>query len=78
MLLEKFSLCIQSKHIWKFYKIFQGDSGGPLTYKDSDGKEAVRGIVSFGHVGGCTNGYPDGFTRVTHYIQWIKDKMAMY
>ncbi|XP_043276813.1 chymotrypsin-2-like [Venturia canescens] len=42
-----------------------GDSGGPLVY---DGK--VIGIASF--VYKCGLGYPDVFTRVFEYLDWIK------
>ncbi|XP_001647783.2 chymotrypsin-2 [Aedes aegypti] len=51
-----------------------GDSGSPLV---SDRK--VIGIASFG-VGhlpgeGCAAGYPDGFTRVSHFYNWIRESM---
>ncbi|XP_076766920.1 uncharacterized protein LOC143433467 [Xylocopa sonorina] len=41
-----------------------GDSGGPLVY---NGK--LVGIVSW--VVPCAQGYPDGYTRVTHYLNFI-------
>ncbi|KXJ74327.1 chymotrypsin-2 [Aedes albopictus] len=49
-----------------------GDSGSPLV---SDGK--VIGIASFG-VGylpgeGCAAGFPDGFARVSHFYNWIRE-----
>lgn len=45
-----------------------GDSGGPLVYKG-----AVAGIVSWGRP--CALGYPDVFTRVSEYIDWIDTSM---
>ncbi|XP_044019359.1 serine protease 27-like [Aphidius gifuensis] len=42
-----------------------GDSGGPLT---SDG--TLIGLVSFGRP--CARGYPDVFTRVWTFIDWIQ------
>ncbi|XP_018403931.1 PREDICTED: chymotrypsin-2-like [Cyphomyrmex costatus] len=44
-----------------------GDSGGALTYKGD-----LAGIVSFGKWP-CASGYPDVFTRVYYYRQWIND-----
>jgi len=47
-----------------------GDSGGPLTV------EGVQvGIVSFGIVN-CPAGYPSAYTRVTEYLDWIKENTA--
>lgn len=45
-----------------------GDSGGPLAYK---GK--VAGIVSWGMP--CAIGYPDVFTRVSSFADWIEQHM---
>ncbi|XP_055531493.1 chymotrypsin-2-like [Wyeomyia smithii] len=52
--------------------ICQGDSGSPLV-KDGN----VIGIASFG-LGfppeySCAAGFPDAFTRVSHYYTWIRD-----
>ncbi|XP_053689365.1 chymotrypsin-1-like [Sabethes cyaneus] len=52
--------------------ICRGDSGSPLV---KQGK--VIGVASFG-LGfpperSCAAGFPDGFTRVSHYYTWIKD-----
>ena len=47
----------------------QGDSGGPLIINTGTGPEQV-GIVSWGY--GCAaEGYPDVYTRVSEYIDWI-------
>ncbi|XP_063710052.1 chymotrypsin BI-like [Culicoides brevitarsis] len=46
-----------------------GDSGGPLVLADT---HELVGVVSFGHVGGCEKGYPAGFTRVNHYMDWLE------
>ncbi|XP_030386356.1 serine protease 1-like [Scaptodrosophila lebanonensis] len=47
-----------------------GDSGGPLVLHDGN---RLVGITSFGSGGGCTSGAPAGFTRVTGYLDWIRD-----
>ncbi|XP_071516904.1 brachyurin-like [Panulirus ornatus] len=44
-----------------------GDSGGPLNYNG-----VTLGITSFGSAGGCQLGYPNAFTRVHHYLDWIE------
>ncbi|XP_059490106.1 brachyurin-like isoform X2 [Neocloeon triangulifer] len=51
--------------------ICYGDNGGPLTILETDGKPTLIGIAS--HVGfaGCASGYPQVFTRVTYFMQWI-------
>lgn len=48
------------------YCVLQGDSGGPLV---TDGVQI--GIVSFGVP--CGKAYPDVYTRVYHYLDWIND-----
>ena len=51
---------------------FQGDSGGPLQCNMEDGRWYLAGITSFGS--GCAKaGYPDVFTRLTHYVDWIQE-----
>lgn len=51
----------------------QGDSGGPLIIGNStlSGNSTVVGIVSFGAAQSCTAGYPQGFTRIGPYLDWI-------
>ncbi|XP_017021147.1 brachyurin [Drosophila kikkawai] len=50
-----------------------GDSGGPLVLKDT---QVVVGITSFGPADGCETNIPGGFTRVTHYLDWIESKIG--
>jgi len=47
-----------------------GDSGGPLVLHDGN---KLVGVTSFVAANGCTSGLPDGFTRVTSYLDWIRD-----
>lgn len=51
-----------------------GDSGGPLVLKHN--KEQV-GLTSFGSSAGCEKELPAAFTRVTSYLDWIKDKTGI-
>ncbi|XP_042857306.1 chymotrypsin BII-like [Penaeus japonicus] len=44
-----------------------GDSGGPLNLNGM-----TYGITSFGSSAGCEVGYPDAFTRVHYYLDWIE------
>jgi secreted trypsin-like serine protease len=48
-----------------------GDSGGPLNYV-SGGQTFNRAVTSFVSSSGCMSGLPDGFTRTTHYLDWIE------
>jgi secreted trypsin-like serine protease len=59
------------------YLVFQGDSGGPLVYLERDGNYTQVGIVSFVAAAGCQRNYPAGFTRVTSYLSWITEKLAL-
>ncbi|PSN41985.1 hypothetical protein C0J52_10527 [Blattella germanica] len=52
----------------------QGDSGGPLMLKQ-DARWMQIGIVSFGNKCG-EPGYPGVYTRVTEYVDWIKENMV--
>ncbi|KAI4469680.1 polyserase-related [Holotrichia oblita] len=48
----------------------EGDSGGPLI-DSSNGKQI--GITSFIYDDGCAVGYPDVYTRVSSYVDWINN-----
>lgn len=45
-----------------------GDSGGPLV-----AEKKLIGLVSWGY--GCGTELPNGFTRISTYIDWIKNKI---
>ena len=62
--------------IFDFF-FFQGDSGGPLQCNMKDGRWYLAGLTSFGS--GCAKpGFPDVFTRLTHYIEWINSTLALH
>ncbi|XP_018372565.1 PREDICTED: chymotrypsin-2-like [Trachymyrmex cornetzi] len=62
---------LTDRHICTLNAIGQGmcygDSGSALTYEGN-----LVGIVSYGRQP-CASGYPDVFTRVYYYRQWIND-----
>ncbi|KAH8268265.1 hypothetical protein KR026_003702 [Drosophila bipectinata] len=51
-----------------------GDSGGPLVTHDGN---RLVGVTSFGAAAGCQAGYPAVFTRVTGYLDWIRDNTGI-
>ncbi|XP_052893425.1 brachyurin-like [Anopheles moucheti] len=48
------------------------DSGGPLTVQDNTESLQV-GVVSFGSTGGCDDGIPTVYARVSYFLEWIED-----
>lgn len=57
----------------------QGDSGGPLMYGRPNNTSFYFyqiGVVSYGYR--CAEiGYPGVYTRVTEFLDWIKDNLVM-
>ncbi|CAB0036559.1 unnamed protein product [Trichogramma brassicae] len=52
-----------------------GDSGGPLQCRKPDGSWQLVGVTSFGS--GCARpGFPDVYTKISHYTDWIRDTIA--
>lgn len=49
--------------------VCSGDSGGPLAFNNE-----LIGITSWGFL--CARGLPDGFARVSEYIDWIAENMS--
>ncbi|RZC41810.1 Trypsin domain containing protein [Asbolus verrucosus] len=49
-----------------------GDSGGPLILNGT-----LVGIVSYA-VYPCGNGYPDIYTRVSYYVDWINENIGRF
>ena len=59
--------------------ICQGDSGGPLVAADpsQNNRMTLVGAVSFGNTQGCAlQGWPGGYSEVSHNIDWIRSKMT--
>ncbi|XP_060655180.1 chymotrypsin-2-like [Drosophila nasuta] len=50
-----------------------GDSGGPLAIRNEDGTSTIVGLTSFGMDGNCDPNTPTIFTRVSSFLQWIKE-----
>ena len=53
----------------------QGDSGGPLTVQE-DGRWTIVGVVSYG-IGCARPGYAGVYARVTNYLNWINQNVAV-
>jgi len=51
----------------------QGDSGGPLALNNR-----LIGVTSFVSSKGCEKNAPAGFTRVTSYLDWIKNQSGVF
>ena len=59
----------------------QGDSGGPLVAPDpsQNNRMTLVGAVSFGSSLGCAlEGYPTGYSEVSHNIDWIRSIMTNF
>nr|XP_027216555.1 chymotrypsin BI-like [Penaeus vannamei] len=52
--------------------ICDGDSGGPLVHENR-----IYGITSYASALGCSSGWPEGFTRVLHYVAWIQEHTGL-
>lgn len=52
----------------------RGDSGGPLI---SNTNGTLVGLTSFGSAEGCHLGYPQGYTSIASYLDWIKEVTAI-
>ncbi|KAH8266086.1 hypothetical protein KR038_002572 [Drosophila bunnanda] len=48
-----------------------GDSGGPLTVRHK-GDIVLLGLTSYGITSNCTDEFPDIYTRVASYLNWIR------
>jgi len=56
-----------------------GDSGGPLVIENNGESRQVIGIVSWGYIPcGSGEGKPSVYTRVSAYIDWIKQIQSSY
>lgn len=51
----------------------RGDSGGPLV---DDKTKTLVGLTSFGSAEGCHLGFPQGYTRIASYVDWIQSTIA--
>lgn len=59
------------------FPVFQGDSGGPLMC-EMNGRFYITGVMSW-LINNCSaRGFPNVFTRVTSYLDWIYEKLDFY
>ncbi|CAB3372510.1 Hypothetical predicted protein [Cloeon dipterum] len=49
-----------------------GDSGGPLTIVEPDGLRTQVGTFSFVSGAGCESAGPNGYARLTKYLNWLE------
>ncbi|KAH8380735.1 hypothetical protein KR200_004095 [Drosophila serrata] len=54
-----------------------GDSGGPLTVSH-EGDIILLGITSYGFTTKCTDEFPEIYTRVASYLNWIHDNAGAH
>lgn len=55
--------------------VCNGDSGGPLVLEQD--QRTIIGVTSFAHIHGCHLGHPQGFSRVTSYVAWIRQQTGI-
>ena len=55
------------------YFFIKGDSGGPLVCSNEDGDLILQGIVSWGMKPCAQEQYPNVYTRVSYYRDWIEE-----
>lgn len=67
LLLRKSVVCARGE---QQKSVCHGDSGGPLV---ADYNGALVGLTSFGSAAGCHLGYPQGYTSIASYLQWIEE-----
>jgi secreted trypsin-like serine protease len=56
--------------------MFQSDRGGALVIWRNNAWTQI-GVSSFNPSAGCASGQPDGFSRVTAYLTWIRDMTGL-
>jgi len=49
-----------------------GDSGSSMAWLEPNGRYSSIGVTSFVSSSGCASGLPDGFSRVSGYVDWIQ------
>ncbi|XP_034234588.1 collagenase-like [Thrips palmi] len=69
---QKTNICVSG---WWAKGTCQGDSGGPMVVYEADGKPTLIGLTSFGVGLGCAASWPNVFTRVTSYLDWIESSI---
>ena len=58
--------------------VCSGDSGGPLNLPtETENVYKQIGVTSFVSGLGCESGFPDGYTRVTEYLDWIAENTGI-